>query len=186
MNTRGMDIKDVLIKIEEFGFERLLEIPFSGDEDRQEFLYIYFHYDYGILLQFDTYGNHVNGGHYYYQWMPDKCNSYHLALQSGGWIRNGKEIFNVWSGDADCREDMFENITALARDGKFITPWIKSDGICAPTFIHYGDHRAKRNKPWVVEYKMYCDALKTKTPERFKMLPLAVQEAIRNGMRSDK
>lgn len=187
MNTFGMDIKDVLNKIEEFGFEQVLDIPFMNEDGtKEEHLYGYFLYAYGIFLQFDTYnGKGVIKGYYYYQWKPNSSLiTYHASFSSGGWVktRNGY----VWEGDGDCRTNMFESITALARDGKFITPWIKLGHIFRPTLVHYMDHHADHNSTWDIGYEMYKEALRTKTPERFRMLPLRVQTAIKKGMRINK
>ena len=183
MNTFRMDIKDVLNEIEKFGFERVLDIPFMNcDGTKEEHLYGYFHYTYGIFLQFDSYGgNRVNGGHFYYQWKSNSGLTNHKSLSSGGWteITGGY----IWSGYGDCRTDMFENITALACDGKFITPWINLKSISAPTLVHYMDYHADYNAPWDVGYEMYKEALRTKTSERFKMLPPQVQKAINQRMR---
>lgn len=81
---------------------------------------------------------------------------------------------------------MFESITALACDGKFITPWVKLSAIFAPTLVHYMDHHAPYDSDWNVGYELYKEALRIKTPERFKMLPLRVQKAIKKGMRINK
>lgn len=183
MNTWGMDIFDVLIEIEQFGFKQVLDIPFVNDEGTKcDHLYIYFHYEYGIVLQFDTYGgNHVNGGNYYYQWMAKDgkpCNSY--AFSSGGWEKVGDDY--IWEGHGDCRTGMFESINDLLHDGKFVTPWIKTSRIFGPTLIHYMDHHSEGT--WEEGYILYEKALVKKTPERFKMLPLLVQRAIKQNMRT--
>lgn len=90
MNMFGMDIKDVLKEIEKFGFDIVLDIPFMNeDRAKKEHLYGYFHYAYGIFLQFDTYGGErVNGGHYYYQWKPKSdLTKHHESFSSGGWVK---------------------------------------------------------------------------------------------------
>jgi len=183
MRTWGMNIKDVLTEIEQFGFRQVLDIPFMNDEGTKcDHLYIYFHYEHGIVLQFDTYGgDRVNGGNYYYQWMPENgkpCNSY--AFSSGGWEKVDDKY--VWEGHGDCREGMFESIRELAHDGKFITPWVKTSGIFGPTFVHWMDHHS--DGTWDEGYKLYEEALKVKTPERFKLLPSEVQSAIKMNIRT--
>lgn len=181
MNTWGMDIKDVLSRVEEFGFKQVLDVPFMNDDNTtQEHLYVYFHYQYGILLEFDTYGgNGVNGGNYYYQWSPTL---FHPCFSSGGWV-NVKET-PLWEGHGDCRSGMFESITQLAHDGRFVTPWIEASRIFVPTLVHYMDHF--RTGTWDEGYELYRKALKEITPERFKMLPLLVQSAIGQNMRTQQ
>jgi hypothetical protein len=183
MNTWGMNIFDVLTEIEQFGFKQVLDIPFLNDEGtKQEHMYVYFHYQYGIVLQFDTYsGDHVNGGNYYYQWMAkdgQPCNSY--AFSSGGWERKG-DVY-IWEGHGDCRQGMFESIRELAHEGDFVTPWIRTCRIFVPTLVHYMDHHSIGT--WDEGYKLYEKALIEKTPERFRMLPELVQCAIKANMRT--
>jgi hypothetical protein len=183
MRTWGMDIFDVLTEIEQFGFRKVLDIPFMNDEGtKQEHMYVYFHEQYGIILQFDTYGgNHVNGGNYYYQWMTNTGEAKQsYAFSSGGWSKIGDTY--IWEGHGDCRDGMFENICNLSHEGKFVTPWIKTTGIFGPTFVHWMDHHS--DGTWDEGYKLYGEALKVKTPERFKMLPSEVQSAIKLNMRT--
>jgi len=181
MNTWGMDVKDVLKEVEKFPFRQVLDIPFDVEEKHEHF-YVYFHYTYGILLQFDTYNEHrVNGGHYYYQWMPTGDTKHHSGFSSGGWTKIDDKWF--WNGYGDCRENMFESIISLAHDGKFITPWIALDRIFVPTLVHYGYHRTDYGGSWGEGYNLYKEALRAKTPERFRMLPSDIQKAIKSGMR---
>lgn len=185
MNTWRMDVKDVLDEIEKFGFKRVLDVPFMNDENTiQEHLYVYFCEKYGILLEFDTYsGNHVNGGLYHYQWTTKTGEAKHnYALSSGGWEKKG-DVY-IWEGHGDVRHDMFESITQLMRDGKFVTPWIGTCKIFVPTFVHYMDHHS--DGTWDEGYALYEKALREKTPERFRMLPENVQKAIENNMRFNR
>lgn len=187
MNTWRMDIKDVIKEIEKFGFRRVLDIPFENyDEKRtQEHLYVYFHDKTGIILQFDTHsGNRVNGGDYYYEWLPNGKPHHNPGFSSGGWRDIGDAY--IWEGHSDCREGMFESIRELESDGTFITPWVKASGIFSPTFVHYMDHHPDGNVGWDASYELYRRALKEKTPERFYMLPSDVQEAIKNNMRFNR
>src|SRR5512138_2897829 len=124
----GGDAALFIKNIEEFGFERLLDIPFKDmhkKEDVTEHFYVYFHKTYGIFLQFDTYTwwNNppgINGGTYYHQWRTSKewamkqeekygrCGT-HPCLSSGNYLYKKKpcEIYNaIWHGSGDCRENM--------------------------------------------------------------------------------
>jgi hypothetical protein len=203
-----MDVKSFITEIENFGFEKVLEIPFAGYESYKEHFYVYFHRKYGIVLQFDTYSNaDLNGGYYYYQWRASKewvideekrsierggigHVGYHPCLSSGGYVGDKhipREIYDmVWHGHGDCRSHMISNIKQLATDGMFITPWIESDGIMSPTFVHYGDHQTSSGAPWDVGYKLYVNAVKVQTPKRFNMLSELVQTAICKGMREER
>lgn len=181
MNTYGKTITEVLQHFEACGFEKVLEIPFVGHNERTDTFYVYFHTRLGILLTFDTIGGErLNGGHYYYQWRPAHGVDHYPSLQSGGW----KEVDGewIWAGFGDCREGMIWRINELANQGIFITPWIKHDGIFRPNFVHYGDHSKESDINWDEGYKAYCKACKEKAPERMNMLPDYVKEAIKAAM----
>jgi hypothetical protein len=168
------------------GLKKFYRFRFFGSNEQEENFYVYFYKKYGIVLVFDTFsGDHVNGGHYYYQWKSfvafDNEEFNNDGLSSGGW----KEINGewIWEGHGDCREDMEEDITILLQRGTFITPWVKHDSIFVPTFVHYGDHLIKDDMNWDAGYELYKKACKEKGPERMNMLPVYVQEAIKEGMR---
>jgi hypothetical protein len=181
MDTWGKPIEKVLQHFEQYGFEKVLELPFIGDEDRNEMFYVYFHKKYGILLTFDTFsGDHINGGHYYYQWKPALGLTSYTSLHSGGWKQINDEW--IWEGYGDCREYMVADIHVLSGQGEFITPWIKHDGIFKPNFTHYGDHHKESLISWDAGYEAYKKASKEKAPERMNMLPDYVKEAIQAAM----
>jgi hypothetical protein len=175
-----LKIEPFLKSIEEFGFKRVLELPFISRLVRHadDIFYIYFHKRYGIFLQFDTFnGESINSGHYYYQWYSPKDghHSWNSSLSSGGYTDVDGRL--IWSGYGDCRFDMIVKIFNLAKDGKFITPWVKTDKIMIPTFIHYGDHDV-HGKGWDASYKAYERALEIISPERYALLPKSVKDAI--------
>lgn len=74
-------------KIEAFGFEKIYEEEFDS-EGTLEKLYVFFHREYSILLNFYTYRGSRNGGDFYYNWIPnDRHNRYGLT-SSGSMISN--------------------------------------------------------------------------------------------------
>lgn len=180
MNTWGISLDEVLKHFESCGFEKVFELPFVGDEDRTDTFYVYFHRRCGILLTFDTFGDHINGGHYYYQWKPTNGVEHYPSLQSGGWREVDGEW--IWEGYGDCREGMIWRINELSNQGTFITPWIKHAGIDKPNFVHYGDHHKESYISWDAGYEAYNKACKEKAPERMNMLPEYVKEAIKAAM----
>jgi hypothetical protein len=180
MDTWGKPIEKVLQHFEQCGFDKVLELPFVGDEDRIDTFYVYFHKVGGILLIFDTFGDHINSGHYYYQWKPKHGIENYPSLQNGGWKEIGGEW--IWEGYGDCREGMIWAINELSHQGTFITPWVKHDGIFKPDFTHYGDHHKESMISWDAGYEAYKKACKEKAPERMNMLPEYVKEAIKASM----
>lgn len=193
-----MLIKTFISEIEKAGFERVLEIPFiSLNEKYNEEFYVYFCRKHGIVLQFDSnISENLNGGQYYYQWMPSDeflleterkfgyRMSHHNALSSGGFDIVNKQF--IWTGYGDCRNTMLARINELKSDGFFITPWVKTCHTMTPTFIHYGDHQCAYNAPWSEEFELYNRALEIISPKRFKMLPKFVKDAIKGNMSKNK
>ena len=107
----------------EEGFEIVLEVPFTGHDNKQVKLFVLFNKADGILLCFDTYGgDKVNGGKFYYNWTPN--GSWHEAYQftsSGGFREINGHL--IWSGDHDCKEALRAHLAGLRDHGKFVTPW---------------------------------------------------------------
>lgn len=78
--------------IEIMNFKQVLCIPFES-EGKKENLFVYYHYENGILLVFDTYGeNSVNGGHLYYNWMSSSRDFYRYT-SSGSCVSHSKKSF---------------------------------------------------------------------------------------------
>jgi hypothetical protein len=69
-------VEEYIRKITDFGFEQILKEDFQakgwGDDLTDNSLYIFWHKEYSILLKFDTFnGSGVNGGNFYYNWIPN-------------------------------------------------------------------------------------------------------------------
>lgn len=165
--------------IEDFGFVKVLEVPFHGDPEieNDDVFYVFFMEKYGILLELDTYnGSSVSGGSFYYQWEPKNIDESYLYVSNGGFEKVGDHL--IWCGSHDCRENIISNILGLAENGKFMTPWISPRHFTSPKFVHWGDHHTHYSEPWDVGFKMYEKSLVTVGPERFNMLPEYVKNAI--------
>lgn len=86
-------------KVVEFGFKTLVKIPFfSTSSNQEERFYIMFHYDYSILLCWDTFLGNRNGGNFYYNWIPNDTNCKHDLTSSGGFVNHTKEFrtYTAW------------------------------------------------------------------------------------------
>lgn len=157
--------------IEAEGFTEALRVPFTvqrdysdGVETRQETLFIFFHDRDGILLVFDTYnGVGVNGGHFYYNWVPNRVWQEELlwthVVSSGGWHDE-----RLWGGYHDCREALRFNLRRLRQHGSFLPSWQVQPFLW---LLHYGDH------PHGKEYDY-----DTIMQERLFLLPEYVQQRI--------
>lgn len=71
-------VNDYIRKIESIGFKQIyvedfVYTPDYGDKTPQnERMFVFFQYELGILLSFDTFnGDGVNGGSFYYNWSPN-------------------------------------------------------------------------------------------------------------------
>jgi len=121
----GQPLEEYLEVVRSLGFIEAVRQPFVNyqDETKTETYFIFWHPTDGILLSFDTYHcNHVNGGHFYYNWIPDKTHKDWFTCVSSGW---GNDINGryVWSGDHDCREALKYHICQMRDHGKFLVPW---------------------------------------------------------------
>jgi hypothetical protein len=155
------DLQDYQQIIEAEGFVKIIELPFfSESSEKDESYFIYFNTEKGILLSFDTFSGRrsVNGGSFYYNWLPDKNNENWFRLTSSGGFTK-----DVWVGCHDCREALRLNIRNLANNGKFVTPWVDEPFLW---LLHHGD---TKNEGY--DYKKINE-------QRIAMLPDFVKEAI--------
>jgi len=96
-----------LKKVESFGFKSILVLPFINERNKiEERFHILFHYDYSILLAFDTSSCEddgsfaragkdvpppsVNGGNFYYNWCYGGDVDTYRITQNGSNIRHGE------------------------------------------------------------------------------------------------
>ena len=174
-------VEEFIKELEEFGFKKVLEVPFkcaNEPEHKGDAFYAFFLEKYGIILTFDTYGNGetVNGGNFFYEWLPEG-NGWATLTSSGGFEEvAGKRI---WVGDHDCRWGAIRNIKRMAELGKFVTPWVSDSDVFRPRFVHWGDHHVNYNtETWDDGFARYNHACETVGKERYNALPDYVKKAI--------
>lgn len=158
-----MKISEYLKWLNEIGFKEALKIDFVGHEKRNEAMYIFWCAKYGILLRFDTYSGDLNGGQYYYNWLPKDIDKGYEFVSSGGFYKYNDEL--IWIGSHDCRSNIEREIKKLKKNGKFIVPWIKRPFLW---LLHYKDKEALielSDREWdVVNYRrmhQLSDAIQT-------------------------
>lgn len=162
----GTSLDEYLRIAQEEGFEIVLKEPFLGrgfnGKSVKETLFILFHKADGILLRFDTYqGNGVNGGDFYYNWIPKGEHNWKV-LSSGGYSKIDGEL--IWIGHHDCREALRCHISKLRDYGTFVPSWKEQPFLW---LLHYMD-----TKDPGYDYKKI-------NAERIAALPKFVQSAIR-------
>lgn len=153
----------------EIGFEVVLKLPFGGRGKSQETFYVLWRK--GILLSFDTSGgDHVNGGSFWYNWMPapglDKAWRY---TSSGHFAKHGES--RLWAGHHDCREALRHHISQLEQHGKILEIWEEPGYL---SLIHHGDEK----KLETIERRYDLDVSARITRDRVAMLPEHVRKAI--------
>ena len=155
-----MKTLEYLKLVEEIGFEQVLKVDFKGNENRDEVFYIFWDAKRSILLCFDTYGDDVNGGDFYYNWIPKDIHTTYKYTRSGGFEKHNDGM--VWVGYHDCSENIENVIKKFEENGDFVVQWIKQPFLW---LVHYGDNKRE-------EYK---DINK----QRIVMLPEGIQTAIK-------
>ena len=186
--------------IGDIGFKKILEIPFDNqysahDKVTHEKFFVYWYEECSILLTFDTYGeNSVNGGKFYYNWIPNDIKDKNNPSSSGcyeglsrfrdffdflGVKQNYKKFY--WAGDYDCREAIKFHIEQLKKYGKFMKQWKKQPFLW---LVHYVDTRNKTGEGLRNDNNTPTYDYKAINRTRLAMLPKSVQKAVR--MRSEK
>ena len=162
-----MKTSEFLQIVKKVGFEEALKVDFKGREDIDETLYIYWDAKRGILLCFDTYGDSgVNGGDFYYNWIPKDRQVAHKYTSGGVFEKHNDKV--VWVGSHDCRTDVDINIRNLEENGEFVVPWVSRPFLW---LLHYMDTEKYGGD------EKYKEANK----RRIAMLPVDVQVAIRGN-----
>jgi hypothetical protein len=163
--TFCMKTIDYMRNIEEFGFKMVYEESFE-DKKRTETFYLYYHYEYGILLKMDTYLDDRNGADCYYNWIPYSKDYPYGTTHSGSWTKD-----RIHYGHCDVREAIRFKIKQLVNNGEFLVKWRKQPYL---QLNHYMD--------WKEEYEKDHKYVDRKTEERIDKLPLDIQENIRGDM----
>lgn len=117
--TFSMKTEDYLKIVTDFGFELLRKIDFIGHNNNNESQYVMYHNKYGILLNFDTFHDTINGGNFYYNFlMPCKLESRHSLTETGNFVSWRKGNNREFNNEFNCFYDKdlnplivpFENI----------------------------------------------------------------------------
>lgn len=163
-----LDSYQILLKEE--GFQEILNLDFTrtnlddGTQMNEKF-FVYYHFTDGILLTFETHGgSYLNGGYFYYNFLPNKDNRKYERYLSSGRYANGKKGL-VWIGCHECREDFPKRLDHLRQYGTFLKEW--SDSFY-PSLVHSGDRQEAKHFTQFEEV----------TAQRILLLSLEVQKSI--------
>lgn len=188
--TLNNDLDRYISIIEAAGFEKALELPFTGkswhgEEPPQEKFFIYARRD-GLLLKFDTFDTtSVNSGNVYYAHRPFPTENLLSPYSSGSyhldraWPDEGCPDDAWWFGDHDAREALLWKIDQLKKSGTFLNPWPKATdrgGNFKPCFIwllHYRDTVTADGTDKTYDYRQI-------SRDRVAMCPQWVQDMV-NG-----
>ena len=175
-------VEDYLRIAKDAGFELLLKEPLPVIEN-QDYIYILWHDEYSILLEFDSYwGNKsVNGGRFYYNIeLADRENMHWSVTSSGSsYALDGSQKFEkggrlVWCGDHDCREGLRHHINQLAAHGTFLKTWVHNSIFALTGYSDLPKDTDRSHDESMVLY----DSI---TQKRVEKLPKEVQEKIKGN-----
>jgi len=127
------ELDNYLRIVKDEGFDIILKEDFLGYDNFTESLFVLWNNKDGVLLCFDTYRTKdVNGGHFYYNWKPDRSNKDWYSLTSSGHLGEN----DTYIGHHDCREALRLHLSDLRENGTFVKPWIEQPFLW---LLHYGD-----------------------------------------------
>lgn len=151
--------------VKDIGFDLALEFPFVGRPSGSESVYderMFVFWRDGILLVFDTYlEDSVNGGKFYYNWIPNDYKEGYKYTSSGGYY--GEDPM-FWAGDHDCREALRFHIRRLDENGKILPVWEKRPFLWLLNYMDTKDDKYDYEKI---------------NRDRIAMLPKEIQKAIK-------
>lgn len=104
-----MKLDKYLEVIKGFGFQEIYVEDFTDKDGRDNKLFVLYHYELGILLEFDTfYGSGVNGGKFYYNWSPNVATETNSCTSSGGFYWR-KDRLHIGLVDENLQDYKIEN-----------------------------------------------------------------------------
>lgn len=135
-------IKDYKRIIEDLGFQKVLEIPFSYIDywNNQANEVYYIHYKQGMILSWDTYQKHRNSANLYFNWIANDQKHPWGKLRISGGLTELVDNKLALIGDLDAREAIRFNLKTLETEGVFLDPWVKRPFLW---LLHHGDTHQK-------------------------------------------
>ena len=140
--TFSNKISDYIRVIESMGFELILKDPFLNEDDIEENFYVFWNYEHGVMIRFDSFTYRddgsfkngvpepsVNSCNMFYNWIPNKGVNVYSFTSSGGY--NG----DVWVGSHDGREAIKHKLNGLLENGKFLNNWIEQPFLWLLTYM---------------------------------------------------
>jgi hypothetical protein len=164
----NIPLSDFIAIAEDIGFRQVLKVDFKSRDGNDESFYIFWHDD-GLLLKFDSYCGHLNGGDFYYNWlMKDTKRCWEFT--SNGHMHwtdymdsDNENCTDIWVGHHNCVEAMRYNIQMLRENGTFLKQWVETGFLW---LCHHGDVTKDQ------EYENINNS-------RIDMLPAEIRDMIR-------
>lgn len=173
----SISLQNYIKVIEQYGFQLVYSEDFKSNREwDNDTLYIYYHWRFGILLVFDSYGGNeqINGSRFYYNFGIPHNDDNWLDLVSSGAAYNPKELTqfaHIWSGYHDGREAVIHNIENIIQKTTFIQPWKYFPNVW---LHHYMDDPDRSNKKLLWEEKL--SILHQIQKNRIKKLPKEIHK----------
>jgi hypothetical protein len=169
--TMYMSLEDYLKFLADLEFQVVLKAPFIGrewkrpnDVPKAEDYYILWRSP--VLVSFDTFGNVVNGGFVWYNWLPNEPGKAPFSDENGYWKGD------IWVGNYDCRIDFKRKIDILEREGTLVSPWVEHQDLWLVNYTERYEGDAPQSPK---DYKPRDRGI---TREKVQLLPPEVRDCI--------
>ena len=171
----AMPLDEYFEVVEAEGFKQVLALPFvgkwKGEPDTDDTLYVYWKADEGLLLEFNTYHDNLNGGNCYFNLKLNEGVESAPGGFSGHYAEGGYLI-----ADIDCREALRFHLQQYRKVGVFMPIWKEQPFL---GLNHWMDWRDENGESIPYVYSKEPSRADIATQERIAMLPTEVREAIR-------
>lgn len=183
-STFSMGMLDYIKVVESLGFENVGEYPFEDEKygkGETEVFLVYWHPEYSILLDFDSYGGRFSGNRnssqFYYNWLHNPDVKGYDFISSGSWIPVVPETDSgidqlTLSGYHDGIEAINHKITRLSENGTFLKQWIENPGLHLNHWMDWEMNRIINGDSYDFSYS------NEESEKRINQLPQKVKECI--------
>ena len=136
--------------VKDIGFQEIYsETFFSKSTEQDQKLYVFWHDEYSILLKFDTYKDKINGGDFYYNWLPKNMER-NGATSSGGFIEGYVHYETLKEVEYPIKETRFNDVDVSweeflkisKKENELRKQWIKENNV---SMVYEGSHDCRES-----------------------------------------